>query len=264
MNERKGDTQVKISEKDVASLLRTLSTTAGKPHFTSAIIPAAGCGSRMGCTEGKTKQMMMLGETPVIVRTLMAFQASQLINEIIVVARREELSAYHGFKEQFGLTKLTRVVVGGETRQESVLRGFEAIDDHSDFVAIHDGARCLIETRDIDKVLNAAFRNGAATAAVKAVDTVKQADSRGFVAQTLPRQDMWLAQTPQIFKTEVYRCAAYVCKEEGFEATDDNALCEHVGFSVKLVECSRENIKITTETDMAIAEAILARRPMPL
>ena len=255
---------MKISEKDVASLLRTLSRTANEPHFTSAIIPAAGCGSRMGNTGGKTKQMMLLGETPVVVRTLQAFQDSPLVNEIIVVARADEARQYEIFKKDFELTKVTKIVIGGDTRQESVLKGCEAIDDRSDFVAIHEGARCLITVDEIGRVINEAFRRGAATAAIKATDTVKRANSKGYIDETLPRQEIWLAQTPQVFKTEVYRCAAYVCREEGFEATDDNSLAEHVGFEVKLVECSSENIKITTETDMVIAEAILARRPMLL
>lgn len=255
---------MQISSKDVASLLRTLSRTANKPHFTSAIIAAAGCGSRMGNTDGKTKQMMLLGETPIIVRTLQAFEECELINEIIVVGRENELSEYERFKSEFGLTKITKVVAGGPTRQESVLKGFEAIDDRSAFVAIHDGARCLITKGEIEKVLTEAFRRGAATAAVKATDTVKRASGKGYISETLPREGIWLAQTPQIFKTELYRCAAYVCLDEGFEATDDNSLAEHVGFEVKLVECSRENIKITTQTDLIIAEAILARRPMLL
>jgi len=208
--------------------------------------------------------MMMLGETPIIVRTLQAFEASEIVNEIIVVARADEVKEYEKFKKDFELTKITKIVVGGDTRQESVLKGFEAIDDRSDFVAIHDGARCLITKEDIEKVINEAFRKGAATAAVKATDTVKRASNKNFIAETLPREEMWLAQTPQVFKTEVYRCAAYVCLEEGFEATDDNSLCEHVGFEVKLVECSRENIKITTELDLVLAEAILAKRPMML
>jgi len=256
---------MQISAKDIASLLRTLSKTANKPHFTSAIIAAAGCSSRMGdICGGKTKQMMLLGETPIIVRTLQAFEECELINEIIVVAKKDEISEYGRFIRDFGLTKIAKVVEGGETRQESVLVGFEAIDDRSDFVAIHDGARCLITKQEIEKVLLEAFRRGAATAAVKATDTVKRAGDKGFIAETLPREEIWLAQTPQIFKTEVYRCAAYVCHEQGFEATDDNSLAEHVGFEVKLVECSRENIKITTETDLTIAEAILAKRPMLL
>lgn len=251
---------MKISAKDIASLLRTLSRTANQPHFTSAIIAAAGRGTRMCDAAGTTKQLMELCGMPVIVRTLLAFQQSALINEIIVVAREDELGVYEEYKEQYGLSKIAAVVPGGETRQESVLCGFERISDEADFVAIHDGARCLISVEAIDAVVNEAFRKGAATAATKASDTVKRADNHGFISETVNRDELWLAQTPQVFKTEVYRAAAYTAKEEGFTATDDNMLAEHVGFQVKLVDCGTENIKITTPADLAIAEVILSRR----
>ncbi|MBE6611083.1 MAG: 2-C-methyl-D-erythritol 4-phosphate cytidylyltransferase [Ruminococcaceae bacterium] len=251
---------MEISAKDIAGLLRTLSRTANQPHFTSAIIAAAGRGTRMCDESGTTKQMMELCGLPVIVRTLKAFEESALINEIIVVALAEEIEIYDRYRSEYGLTKISAIVPGGDTRQESVLCGFEAISDKSDFVAIHDGARCLITPEMIDKVLNEAFRKGAATAAVKASDTVKRADIKGFITETINRDELWLAQTPQIFKTEVYRAAAYVAKEEGFAATDDNMLAEHVGFQVKLVDCGTDNIKITTPADLAIAEVILRRR----
>ncbi len=251
---------MQISAKEIASLLRTLSRTANKPHFTSAIIAAAGCGSRMCSDSGTTKQLMELCGLPVIVRTLRAFEECELINEIIVVARRDEVEIYEKYTKDYGFSKISAVVVGGDTRQESVLCGFEAISDESDFVAIHDGARCLITPKMIDAVLFEAFRKGAATAATKATDTVKRADGTGFISETVQREGLWLAQTPQVFKTELYRAAAYVSKEEGFSATDDNSLAEHVGFQVKLVDCGSENIKITTPVDLIVAEAILNHR----
>ncbi len=251
---------MQISAKDIAALLRTLSRTANKPHFTSAIIAAAGRGTRMQDPDGKTKQMMELGDLPVIVHTLKAFEKCALINEIIVVALKDELPIYEQYKAKYGLTKIAAVVSGGDTRQESVLCGFEAISDASDFVAIHDGARCLITPTQIENVLQEAFRKGAATAACHVNDTVKRANNKGFIEETLDRSELWLAQTPQVFKTEVYRAAAYVAKEEDFAATDDNMLAEHVGFQVKLVDTGTENIKITTPADLAIAEIILRRR----
>lgn len=251
---------MKISEKDIASLLRTLSKTQGKPHFTSAIIVAAGSGSRMKSADGKTKQLMELDGLPIIVRTLLAFEKCPLINEIIVAARADEQALYDGFREKYKITKLKAAVAGGETRQQSVLRGFEAVDDRSEFVAIHDGARCLITEEMIEKVLREAFRRGAATAASPATDTVKVVNRRGLIEETVPREDVWLAGTPQIFKTEVYRAAAYVCLDEGFVGTDDNSLCEHVGFEVSVVDVGRDNIKITTPEDIIIAKALLSMR----
>ncbi len=251
---------MKISAKDVAGLLRTLSRTAGKPHFTSAIIAAAGCGSRMGCDNGKTKQQMELEGLPIIVHTLLAFEKCQCINEIIVVAKEDEIPLYADYKSAYGISKLTNVTAGGETRQESVLLGFEKISDKSEFVAIHDGARCLITTEMIEKVAMEAYRRGAATAATHVIDTVKRANGNNYIAETYNREELWSAQTPQIFKTELYRAAAYVAKEDNFTATDDNSLAERLGFEVKLVDCGRENIKITTPIDLRLASIILSER----
>lgn len=251
---------MQISAKEIAALLRTLSKTASKPHFTSAIIAAAGCGSRMNNSDGTTKQLMELCGMPVIVHTIKAFEECEKINEIIIVTRSDEADIYEQYKSKYGFTKISAVVIGGDTRQESVLRGFEAISDKSDFVAIHDGARCLITPEAITAVLDEAFRRGAATAAVKASDTVKLADRNGFIAETIERDSLWMAQTPQVFKTELYRAAAYIAKEEGFVCTDDNSLAEHIGFEVKLVDCGTENIKLTTPIDLAVAEIIMTGR----
>ncbi|MCI8387792.1 MAG: 2-C-methyl-D-erythritol 4-phosphate cytidylyltransferase [Clostridiales bacterium] len=250
---------MKITAKDIAGLVRTLSRTANKPHFTSAIIAAAGSGTRMRAADGQTKQLMELCGMPVIVRTLLAFQECELINEIIVSAKEDEISIYSEFKEKYKLDKLISIVAGGSTRQESVLRGFEQISDRSEFVAIHDGARCLITPQTIESVVRAAFNYGAATAATKVSDTVKKSNFKGYIEETIDRDSLWLAQTPQIFKTELYRAAAYTAQDEGFKATDDNLLAEHVGFPVKLIDCGSDNIKITTPADLAVAEVILRR-----
>ena len=141
---------MQLSAKEIASLLRSLSRTANEPHFTSAIIAAAGRGTRMQAADGSTKQMMELCGMPVIVRTLKAFEACPMVNEIIVVALEDELPIYKRYKKEYGLTKISAVVAGGDTRQDSVLKGFEAISDKADFVAIHDGARCLITPEQIE------------------------------------------------------------------------------------------------------------------
>ena len=248
---------MQIKAGDIAALIRTLSRTAGKKHFTSAVIAAAGSGTRMGGE--KTKQLTELCGVPVIVRTLMAFERCPEIDEIIVAARSDETALYAEFREKYHISKLKEVVAGGETRQESVLKGFERISDKSEFVAIHDGARCLVTPEIISSVAKEAFNWGAATAASRVCDTVKRADFKGFVSETVDRSTLWLAGTPQIFKTELYRAAAYVAKEEGFAATDDNMLAEHIGYPVRLVDCGSDNIKITTPADLAVAEVILRR-----
>ena len=251
---------MKMTAKDIAGLVRTLSKTGDKPRFTSAIIAAAGSGTRMHDADGRTKQLIELCGLPVIVRTLLSFQECGVIDEIIVAAKPDEIDIYGEFAEKYKITKLASVVAGGETRQESVLRGFEKISDKSEFVAIHDGARCLVGTDAIDTVVRAAYVCGAATAACKVSDTVKKCDFNGYIDKTIDRDSLWLAQTPQVFKTDLYRAAAYVAHEEDFKATDDNLLAEHIGFPVKLVDCGCDNIKITTPADLAVAEVILRRR----
>lgn len=249
---------MKINPKEIASLVRTLSKTANTHRFTSAIIAAAGSGTRMNAD--KTKQLLTLSGIPVIVRTLLAFDSCETIDEIIVSAKADELTFYEEYKNKYKPKKPLKVVVGGSTRQESVLKGFEAISDESEFVAIHDGARCLITPEQLESVIRAAYGHGAATAACRVSDTVKRASIGGFIEETIDRSSLWLAQTPQVFKTELYRAAAYVAKDEGFSATDDNMLAESIGYPVKLVDCGTENIKLTTPADLAVAEVILRKK----
>jgi len=253
-------TPVKLKAKEIADLLRTLSKSANTHHKTAAVVAAAGLGSRMGRIDGKTKQMMVLDDMPVIVRTLLAFEACPCIDEIIVSAKEDEVPLYRGLINEYRLTKVKSVVVGGDTRQESVLNGFEAVSDDTEFVAIHDGARCLILPEQIESVIRAAYGHGAATAACPATDTVKRVNTKGYIEETIDRSTVWLAQTPQVFTAELYRVAAYVAKSENFAVTDDNMMVEHIGYPVKPVDCGKRNIKLTTPEDISIAEAILQSR----
>ncbi|MBQ9079877.1 MAG: 2-C-methyl-D-erythritol 4-phosphate cytidylyltransferase [Clostridia bacterium] len=244
----------------IANLLRAVSGSDKRIQPTSAVIVAAGSSSRMGEVGGVKKQHIELCGIPVVVRSMMAFESCELIREIVVVAREDEMSLYDEYRGKYSITKLSHVVAGGNTRQESVLNGFEAIDPQAKFVAIHDGARCLVTEQMIESVCLAAYRNRAATAATAVRDTVKLTDRHGFIDSTVDRNLVWLAQTPQVFYTPLYRAAAYSAREEGFEATDDNSLVERIQNPVKLVECGRENIKLTTPDDIALAEQILATR----
>jgi 2-C-methyl-D-erythritol 4-phosphate cytidylyltransferase len=135
------------------------------------------------------------------------------------------------------------------------------VSDKTKFVAIADGARCLITPDMIDRVNVAAWQKGAACAATPATDTVKLATAKGYAQEEAPdRESIWLAQTPQNFSLPLYRAAAYHAKEEGYTATDDAALVSAIGRPVKLVDCGKDNIKITTPSDLYLARAILARR----
>ena len=242
----------------IAEVLRAVIGKTEKKYFTSAIILAAGSSTRMG--KDQTKQFITLQGIPVVARTLQAFEASPLIDEIIVVAKADEIEKYADFPEKYGITKPFKVVEGGETRQESARNGIDAVDDKSKFAAIHDAARCLVTEEMIYKACHGAYLHGGAILAVKAVDTVKIGDKNAFIEETPDRKLAWQAQTPQVFKINAIRAASYIARDEKFEGTDDASLLEHIRIPVKLVEGSRENIKVTEPLDILIAEAILKSR----
>ena len=241
-----------------AAFLNAFGSKKPASQSTVAVIVAGGSSTRMG--EGLSKQWLTVGGLPVIVHTLLAFERAKTIREIVLVIKQDEQERYVGIAEQYGIRKPLSIVTGGETRQQSAKNGFLACADRADFVAIHDGARCLITPEEIDHVCRAAYRWEAATAATRAADTVKIADKFLFISSTPERAYVWQAQTPQVFKTSLYRTAAYVCRDEGVSVTDDNQMCEHIKIPVRLVECSKENIKITQQTDLLFAEAILKAR----
>ena len=229
-----------------------------KAKRATAIIVAGGSGSRMG--SATTKQMMEISGMPIVARTIAVFESVDKIKDIVIVAKAEEIGIYSEFIKKYNFKKIRRVVKGGDTRQQSVLNGFRAIDDKCDFVAIHDAARCLVTKDNIEKVLDQAQRYDAASAACPVKDTIKITDKKGFVVSTPDRALTWAAQTPQIFKADLYRAAAFYALKQGYEATDDNALAEWLGARVKMVDCGYENIKITTPEDIGIAETLLKER----
>ena len=239
-------------------ILSLLAPKNKKPSFTSAVIVAGGSSSRMG--NGVSKQLAEICGVPAVVRSLLAFERTPEIKEIIVVAKSDELSLYEGFKKNYNLTKLKKAVSGGETRQRSVEKGVAVISEKSNYVAIHDAARCLITPEEISAVCAQAYVYDAATAATKAVDTVKLANANDFIESTPDRNHVWNAQTPQIFLADLYRAAIAVANRDGVTATDDCSLVENIEHPIKLVECSRDNIKITTPGDLTFAVSVIKAR----
>ena len=245
----------------IQKLVSTIRAITGAPdpkNFTSAIIAVAGLSERFGGEV--TKQRTDIMGAPVLLHTLLAYEQTDCIHEIIIVARKEEIPFWQELCKKYSVTKLSKIVIGGKSRQESVRKGLDAVSKKSKFVAIADGARCLTEPEQIKTVCRTAYKYGAATAAHRSTDTVKIADSKGFIEKTQDRSTVWLAQTPQVFKTTLYRAAAYVALKEEYEGTDDNSLVEFIGHPIKLVECGAQNIKITTKEDIAVAEGILKHR----
>ncbi len=231
-----------------------------RDYYNSAIIVAAGSGTRMNLPEGQTKQNLELNGIPIIVRTIMQFEKCEDINEIILVVKREEFDVYKEYYKKYAFKKVKHIIAGGETRQKSVLNGLTRVSSCADFVTIHDGVRCLITAEMISEVCTFAYHYGAATAVTRPSDTLKVSDDGCFIKETADRNKIYQAQTPQIFKYDMYRAAALSAKKDGFEATDDNSLVERMKFKIYMCNLGNENIKITNYEDLFVAEAILNRR----
>lgn len=221
---------------------------------TSAVIVAAGSSSRMGSID---KQMIDIDGMPVLIRTIKAFENSVLVNEIVVVTKEEKIPWLKKQLDIFGIEKVTNIVSGADTRQASVKRGVEACSENTDYYAIHDGARPLVSTGCIDICIEDAFEYEASFPAVPVKDTIKTMDKDGFVASTPDRSTLFVTQTPQVFKADIYNEALKKAVLEGKDYTDDCQLFESVGKRVHMVPGEYTNIKITTPEDIVLAEAII-------
>lgn len=227
-----------------------------KKSFVTAVILAAGSGSRMG---GEiTKQRIQIGGESILRHTVRAFELAEEIDSIVIVSRADEI-AWASEELNSDFSKVKTVISGGKSRAESAYLGFSAVDSHTDFVAIHDGARCLVTPEMINAVVRTAYQTSAASAACKITDTLKKVGEDGYVAHTLSRDGIYSAQTPQVFSYELYDRATRGI-DLGEIMTDDNMLVEWIGGRVYAVETGRENIKITTPDDIGYAEYILERR----
>lgn len=222
---------------------------------TAAVIVAAGNSTRMGVP----KQLIPIRGIPVIGRTLLAFEASELVDEIVLVTREEDLLHFYDICKTYQITKVTKILKGGSTRQQSVREGVMACRDTTEFFAIHDGARPMISPPMIEAVIEAAYQCGAAAAGVKVKDTIKQTDEKGFITATPDRSFLWNVQTPQVFERKLYLQSLNAAFTADLDLTDDCQLVERMQHRVQLVESSYANIKITTPEDVAFAEAMLLR-----
>lgn len=218
-----------------------------------AIILAAGSGLRMN--SDRPKQNIEISGKTVLLHTVLSFEESRLTDSIVVVVRGEDLLSVK--KELSPISKVVAVVSGGDSRLESARLGFLAAPE-SDFVAIHDAARCLITPEMIDTVIAAAQEYGAATAGCAVVDTVKICEG-GMIKGTYPREKLFAATTPQVFLSQLYKKALENAENIG-HITDDNMLVESIGAPIKCVDIGRTNLKITTKEDLDYAEYIISRR----
>lgn len=220
----------------------------------TAVVVAAGSSNRMG---GVNKQFLPINGIPVIARTLLAFQNCNKVSKIIVVCKPEDANKIQNLSIEYHIEKLADITDGGTSRAQSVINGFSRVDSNCSVVLIHDGARPLVSNEVIERVINAAAKYGAATCAVPLKDTVKVVNEDGIVIKTPNRSTMVAVQTPQGFRTDVYKNAVEQAAGNIDNFSDDCSLVESAGQSVYTVEGDYNNIKITTAGDIMVAEALL-------
>ena len=218
----------------------------------SAVIVAAGASTRMGFD----KLLAEVRDMPVIVRTIDVFQQAPSIAEIVVVTKEDLVPEAARLCQQFQLTKVVKVIRGGENRTQSARLGTLEADRNVPLIAIHDGARPFVTVQMIEDVVAQAAKSGAAAPAIPVKDTIKLADD-GVVEQTLERSRLYAVQTPQVFDASLIRAALQKALDDGAELTDDCAAVERLGMKVVLTAGDDRNIKITTPVDLLLGEGIV-------
>ena len=221
---------------------------------TIALILAAGKGLRFG--DRIPKQFRVVHNRPLLAWTIRQFEKAAMVDEIVIIVAEDYL-IYTNEKivNRFEFGKVAKIVPGGETRRESVLRGLKSLPISTGFVAIHDGARPLTFAEDIDRVIAAAHKERAAILARPIMDTVKRVE-QDFILATLDRERLYLAETPQVFQYDLILSAHEGCGDSEI-VTDDSVLVERLGFKVKMVKSAKYNIKITTEEDLSLVRMLL-------
>ena len=206
------------------------------------------------------KQFIALSGMPILARTLSVFDAVPVVDHVVVVVPPgDEARCRATVVDPYGFTKVRAIVPGGAVRQESVIRGLEAIDRHASIVVTHDAARPLVTGSLVQRVVEVAGASGAAVAALRVVDTLKRRTEDDGMVTTVDRENLWVAQTPQAFRVDVFREAVTRATADHFIGTDDASLVERLGIPVSLVDGEPLNFKITRPQDVLLAEEVLAK-----
>lgn len=223
--------------------------------MTAAIIVAAGKGTRMG--PGIDKLFLEVSGRPLVAHTWAKFNGSPEISEIILVVRAGMESAFNDLAAEYSFTKPFRLVEGGAERQNSVWNGIQALKTDCELVAIQDGARPCSSHEIIRETIAAARAFGAAVAAQKVTDTLKEAGADLLISRNVDRSKLWAVQTPQVFRVEIIKRALNEVLTKGLLVTDDTTACELIGQPVKLVESKTPNPKATSPADLPFIELLL-------
>lgn len=226
-----------------------------KEYKIGAVIVAAGSGLRFG----ERKQFKKLGTKPLYLYSLQRFIDCDLIDEIVLVVPKDLLKTITFGVKKLNQTPEIKIVAGGKLRQDSVLAGVSTLSNQCEIVCVHDAARPFVSADLIQKTINACENNDGAVAAIPSHDTVKEVNSNNRIKRTIPREKIWLAQTPQAFhRSQLVKALSYA-KENKIKVTDESTLLESLDYLIVVVEGDTENFKITIQNDWKLAELILER-----
>jgi 2-C-methyl-D-erythritol 4-phosphate cytidylyltransferase len=204
------------------------------------------------------KQFQKLNGKPILYYTLKTLQDCGIISELILVVPAKEYDK--ACADWLGKPEIvTKVIIGGEKRQDSVYNGFCEVSPQTEIVLVHDGVRPFVSHRMIRESVDEAREYGAAITAIPLHDTIKRVDASGLVSQTVNREELWRVQTPQVFRYELLQEAFKKANSEKFYGTDEGTLIEHLGKPVKVVEGSEQNIKITRPEDLGLSEIFISK-----
>lgn len=224
------------------------------PKSVGVVIPAGGRGVRLG--GDVPKQFLLLNGKPILQHSIEKFESLPAVNEIVVVVPADQIRRAEKVLQKARCRKVSHVVVGGSERQHSVRNGLLCFDDEPEIVLVHDAVRPLVSRQVIKEVIEQTRRHGAAVVGVRVKDTTKVGKA-GFYKKTLDRENLWSVQTPQGFRFDILRRAHLAAQRSAFLGTDEASLVERLKIPVKIVEGEYRNIKITTQEDLLIAEAIV-------
>lgn len=225
----------------------------------TAIIPAAGKGKRM--LHSVPKHFIRLEDKPILAYTLDAFERCPDVNQVLVVSRSgEEEYCLKEVVEKYGYKKVLKIVIGGDRRQDSVYCGIKELDEDTDIVIVHDGVRPFVSQKILSETIKLAMFTDGVVTAVPVKDTIKEVGDDGIIKSTPDRSTLWYAQTPQAFKKRILEEAFIRAYSDNFNGTDESSLVERLGYKVKIVEGTPENIKITTKEDLMYAELMFVMK----
>ena len=221
------------------------------------VLPAAGSGKRMKA--GHNKLFLTLRNKPILIHTLDVFEQDPDCSGIWLAVKPEERKVIQEMLNKYNITKVKGMPAGGEERQHSVNACIKEAEREAELILVHDAARPFIEPAVISELVKKAHKNGAAIAGVKVKDTMKRVHNH-IIEETVDREQLWMIQTPQAFHTDILVKAQKQAEQEGFLGTDESMLVERLNIPVHVVESTYDNVKMTTQEDLLIGEAILQKR----